>query len=254
LDDRGGHAAPDAKRRLLHGVCRLTDADRATASVASLDHAGNGAARAPHAVPVSVSAVRNDDPAAGNGRDVGARSEGPVCEIPWHAFHDELRRRRGGGDSGDVSSWCAVTAPLRHATAGSDRAGERSGGGGGGGHHCIHAFLPLADAGDVAACLTVHRGPRQRRFSTRDEALVCALHAEVGWVYRADVLLVSPDTRSLSPRERETLKHLLAGLGEKQIAARMGLRYNTVHHYVKALHRHFGVSTRAELLARWVGR
>ena len=106
----------------------------------------------------------------------------------------------------------------------------------------------------AAACLTVHRGARRPRFSQRDHAVVCALHAEVGWVYRADVLLVSPDTRSLSPRERETLKHLLAGLGEKQIAARMGVRYNTVHHYVKALHRHFGVSTRAELLARWVGR
>jgi DNA-binding CsgD family transcriptional regulator len=58
----------------------------------------------------------------------------------------------------------------------------------------------------------------------------------------------------LSPRERQTLWKLLAGRGEKQIAAEMKLSINTVHHYAKRIYKHFGVSSRAELLALWVDR
>lgn len=56
----------------------------------------------------------------------------------------------------------------------------------------------------------------------------------------------------LSPRRRETLKHLLSGDSEKQIAQKLALSRHTVHVYVKDLYRHFGASSRAELLARWV--
>lgn len=56
----------------------------------------------------------------------------------------------------------------------------------------------------------------------------------------------------LSPRQRETLKHLLSGDSEKQIATKLALSRHTVHVYVKGLYRHFGASSRAELLARWV--
>ena len=76
----------------------------------------------------------------------------------------------------------------------------------------------------------------------------------MAWVYEADLLLASPDALSLSPRQRQTLQHLLDGSGEKQIAARLGVSPHTVHHYVKVLYRHFDVSSRSELLARWVGR
>jgi DNA-binding CsgD family transcriptional regulator len=44
------------------------------------------------------------------------------------------------------------------------------------------------------------------------------------------------------------------GDGDKQVAARVGLTRHTVNQYVKVLFRHFGVSSRAELLARWVRR
>jgi DNA-binding NarL/FixJ family response regulator len=56
----------------------------------------------------------------------------------------------------------------------------------------------------------------------------------------------------LSPRLQETLELLLSGESEKQIAARLELSRHTVHEYVKALYKRFDVSTRAELLARWV--
>ena len=60
------------------------------------------------------------------------------------------------------------------------------------------------------------------------------------------------DDLGLSTRMRQTLRGLLAGEAEKQIAYRLNLSRHTVHVYVKALYRHFGVSSRGELLARFV--
>ena len=74
----------------------------------------------------------------------------------------------------------------------------------------------------------------------------------MSWVYHPDLLLASPEAQCLSPRQRQTLRHLLAGRREKEIAAAMGVSHNTVHHYVKAIHRRFGFSRRDDLLARWV--
>ena len=53
----------------------------------------------------------------------------------------------------------------------------------------------------------------------------------------------------LSPRLEQTLKYLLDGNSEKQVARHLKLSPHTVHVYVKALYRRFGVSSRAELLA-----
>ena len=56
----------------------------------------------------------------------------------------------------------------------------------------------------------------------------------------------------LPPRVRQTLEELLAGDQEKEIANRMGVSRHTVHVYVKQLYRKFNVSSRGELLARFV--
>src|SRR5688500_17413466 len=60
--------------------------------------------------------------------------------------------------------------------------------------------------------------------------------------------------RPPSVRQREALELWPAGLAEKEAAARLGISQNTVHVYVKQLHRHYRVRSRGELLARWVGR
>jgi DNA-binding CsgD family transcriptional regulator len=57
---------------------------------------------------------------------------------------------------------------------------------------------------------------------------------------------------NLSPRMKQTLERLLAGDSEKQIARHLGLSRHTVHVYVKAIYRGFEVSSRGELLARFV--
>ena len=77
------------------------------------------------------------------------------------------------------------------------------------------------------------------------------MHEQSSWVYDADLPLGSPEVLALPPRQRQTLQYVLAGNREREIAATLGLSVNTVHDYVKALHRHFGVSRRDELLTRW---
>ena len=64
----------------------------------------------------------------------------------------------------------------------------------------------------------------------------------------------APPDGDLTPRAAETLRHLLAGDSEKEVARRMHLSPHTVHGHVKALYRRFGVSTRAELLAHHLRR
>jgi DNA-binding NarL/FixJ family response regulator len=55
---------------------------------------------------------------------------------------------------------------------------------------------------------------------------------------------------SLSPRLRQTLGCLLEGHSEKEIADRLGLSATTIHQYVTTLYRHFGVQSRAQLMAQ----
>jgi DNA-binding CsgD family transcriptional regulator len=47
---------------------------------------------------------------------------------------------------------------------------------------------------------------------------------------------------------------LLEGDSEKQHASRLGLSEATTHQYVTALYRHFGVQSRAQLMAHAIKR
>jgi DNA-binding NarL/FixJ family response regulator len=60
------------------------------------------------------------------------------------------------------------------------------------------------------------------------------------------------DITGLTRRHQQTLGRLLVGDSEKQIASRLEVSPHTVHVYVKALYRRFEVSSRGELLARFV--
>lgn len=105
---------------------------------------------------------------------------------------------------------------------------------------------------DTFGGLTLTRRRGQRGFDRHDHLIVDAFHSEVSWVYELDLPLASPQVVQLAPRARETLQFLLAGMSEKEVADRLKLSPNTVHHYVKQLYRHFDVSSRSELLAQWV--
>lgn len=58
--------------------------------------------------------------------------------------------------------------------------------------------------------------------------------------------------KDLSPRMRQTLRCLLVGDQEKEIARHLKLSQNTVHVYVKALYRQYQVSCRGELLSKFL--
>jgi DNA-binding NarL/FixJ family response regulator len=62
------------------------------------------------------------------------------------------------------------------------------------------------------------------------------------------------DGVELTRRQEQTLKLLLRGKSEKQVAAAMGLSRNTVHLYVTGIYRRLGVHSRTELLMRCLGR
>lgn len=116
----------------------------------------------------------------------------------------------------------------------------------------ITALVRLDQTRSTFGAIALLRSEHDRPFDGDDQSLVWLFHHEMAWVYELDLPLASPEVTSLPPRARETLQYLLAGFSEKQIAARLGLSHNTIHHYVKLLYRHFGVFSRSELLARWV--
>lgn len=209
-------APPDPtgrKRRMLQALCRLLRAD---AAVCVVSHTG---AATPAATRRGASPV--------------------VSTARWAASADDARAlaalyrppdgRRGRPASRQVipSGYDAVD-------------------------HCLRSAVAVPGT-HMRACVTLLRRPAgRRRFTDRERAVLDLLHAEMDWLYRADLPVDTSDAQDLTPRQRQTLHLLLAGNGEKQIASLMDIRPNTVHHYVKALYRHFAVTSRSELLARWV--
>jgi DNA-binding CsgD family transcriptional regulator len=110
----------------------------------------------------------------------------------------------------------------------------------------------LPQAGAVSG-FSLHRELRRQPLGARQQQLVQIFHAELGpLVGRSLAAAGQPSFVDLSPRERQTLACLLEGDSEKQVAARLVLSRATVHEYVTSLYRHFGVSSRAELLARFL--
>jgi DNA-binding CsgD family transcriptional regulator len=98
--------------------------------------------------------------------------------------------------------------------------------------------------------LTVVRAAGERPFGVAAGRLVAHVQRELApHLGRSLLLTVQPNRHGLSPRLRQALDCLLDGDGEKQVALRLGVHPTTAHDHVKRLYRHFGVCTRAELLA-----
>ena len=113
----------------------------------------------------------------------------------------------------------------------------------------IHAGISIESA-TADAGIAVHRPPSDRPFTARERNMLTALASEITCLF--------PRGRRpefyLPPYLQRTLNELVHGRSEKEVANRMGLSRHTVHGYAKELHRRFGVSSRAELLAHVLGR
>ena len=81
-------------------------------------------------------------------------------------------------------------------------------------------------------------------------------------VHRSSALLIEvrllmqeqPGRHNLSTRQRQVLALLLEGASDKEIASGLHISRATAHEHVLTLFRHFGVNSRAKLLACFIRR
>src|SRR5262245_21877588 len=120
--------------------------------------------------------------------------------------------------------------------------------------HSLVSVCQVSHQGAVAA-IALARGLGERDFSPGEVRLLEFFHEELGrLVGRQLVSATEPSPDTLSPRLRQTLACLVEGDSEKQAASRLGLSPTTLHEYVTALYRRFGVRSRGELLAHVLRR
>ena len=223
-------------RRMFEGLCRLIGAPGATG--------GEGRWIRPHRAVEAVSAF-----------DAGLDSRG--CEL-YKAYMREV------GPGGDPIFRALQHVPGRLVTRTrrqllSDAAWYRS--------VAWNEYLRPADIDDrltsvyqisddgAISAICPHRARGERAFSPRERRLLNFFHGELGrLIGRSLVSATEPSPDKLSPRLRQTLACLLEGDSEKQVASRLGLSQVTTHQYVTALYRHFGVGSRAQLLANFIKR
>jgi DNA-binding CsgD family transcriptional regulator len=101
--------------------------------------------------------------------------------------------------------------------------------------------------------LSAYRVRGDRAFTRRDRTLMHLFLAGIAPRFESTWKTARMQA-DLSPRLVQTLELLLQGASEKQIAQQLNLSPHTIHDYVKALHRRFGVASRAELLIAAMGR
>jgi DNA-binding CsgD family transcriptional regulator len=119
----------------------------------------------------------------------------------------------------------------------------------------LYCFRSISGTVDEVSGTMLFRAAGGRDFSPREKAVVREAQAlVVALVGRALSRFNEPSAADLAPRVREVLRCLLEGDSDKQIAARLEISKYTVNQYVKVIFNHFGVTTRTELLARWIRR
>lgn len=101
--------------------------------------------------------------------------------------------------------------------------------------------------------ITLYRALGDRPFTARDRRLVHLIHHELRPLMGTKLATCRGlEFRALSPRLRQVRDLLLVGKSEKQIANQLGLAQSSIHKYVTMLYRRYGVSGRAELMARFL--
>lgn len=121
--------------------------------------------------------------------------------------------------------------------------------------HVAWCFRTLSGTADEQAGVIATREAGRRDFKARDKALLAEVQGVmVPLIGRGLSQFTEPAPSALPLRAQQVLRCLLEGDGDKQVAQRLGISRFTVNVYTKQIFRHFGVQSRAELLARWVRR
>jgi DNA-binding CsgD family transcriptional regulator len=120
--------------------------------------------------------------------------------------------------------------------------------------HMVYCWRSLSEGnGNDYSGVILFRELGRSDFSARDRLIVHEVHAAIAPLIGGPLARFNePSPLDLTPRARQVLQCLLEGDGDKQIAARLELSKFTVNQYTKVVFQHFGVNSRAELLARWI--
>jgi DNA-binding CsgD family transcriptional regulator len=99
------------------------------------------------------------------------------------------------------------------------------------------------------------RSPRLPRFSEHERELLGEALRGLRWFHRRLLLWhgIIPSRSLLTVTERRVLCHALDGASDKEVAVRLASGVHTTREHIAALYKKFGVSSRAELLALWLG-
>jgi DNA-binding CsgD family transcriptional regulator len=119
--------------------------------------------------------------------------------------------------------------------------------------HVLWCFRSLPAVGDEQIGVIATREKNRRDFNPLDKAVLTEANALLAPLVGGPLARFSePSPTDLPARTLQVLRCLLEGDGDKQIAARLGISPLTVNVHTKAIFAHFHVSSRTELLARWI--
>lgn len=106
--------------------------------------------------------------------------------------------------------------------------------------------------GGHMVALSLHRLGRSRPFNAREQAMGRLVAEELSWLHDTHRLDIRDLLgRSLPPRLRQLLGHLLTDRSAKQIAMVMGLSVHTTRQYTDQLYKRLGVDSREQLMVRF---
>lgn len=118
-------------------------------------------------------------------------------------------------------------------------------------NHFVVSAYPIGHS-IVSAC-GFHRRYGKPAFSEREKTIVHVMFQQVDWLHRQGSDVPAPKSViDLSPRERQVMLLLIGGDSRKQVAAKLKLSQHTVADYLKEIYRKLNVSSRAELLAKFI--
>lgn len=117
--------------------------------------------------------------------------------------------------------------------------------------HFLYSVYPLKTA-DMFSAIGFFRHTDRVAFTERESRIAHILLSEVEWLHFAEL----PGERErkvpeLSPRERVVLIMLVEAHDKDKIAGLLHLSPHTVKDYMKAIYKHFGVSSQLELIQRF---
>jgi DNA-binding CsgD family transcriptional regulator len=113
--------------------------------------------------------------------------------------------------------------------------------------------VPVQDG--VEALIGVTRSGNSQQFSVVERQHFAYALRGTKWFHRQLMLshgIVGTNVR-ITPTERRIVKRLLGGQPEKLIALQLGLSYHGTHKHVSNIYRKYGISSRSELTALWLG-